>query len=243
MTQGVPGRAAEQDQGRKNSALLLKSPHSFQIISFCWTHFIRQYNINTNISSHTQVILLAALFDSFSCLDLHGRAEWTEDYSNGLSGHLTSCTGDIPLKVHLSGPGLQVLPDDWMCGKTEPSTLAKSVLLNRWRIPLSVVSSIPAVGRWGGVRRRAFWEHVFGLSLISFSWSPTNWQLLFSDTSGEMNTSNSCPLWMGPSSHLPFLCQYCPLGGWDPRGAHNTLSLIASASPGRNWLNRKIINA
>lgn len=131
----------------------------------------------------------------------------------------------------------------WMCGKTEPSNLAKSVLLNRWYILLSAVSSIPGAGRQGGVRRRAFWEHIFGLSLISITWSPTNWQFLFSDAAGEMNTSNSCLLWTGPSSRLPFLCQYCPLGGWHLRGAQNTLSLIASTSPGRNRLNRKIINA
>lgn len=97
MTQGVSGRAAEQDQRKKNSALLLKSPQSFQIIGF------RQYNINTNISSHHQFILQAALFDSFPCLVLMGGqnelrtipidsgATWLYDWSS---------TGDILRKVH-----------------------------------------------------------------------------------------------------------------------------------------------
>lgn len=99
---------------------------------------------------------------------------------------------------------IQVLPGDGVGGKTEPSTLAEHVL-NCSHMSLSTACSPPGTGRW--IKRRAVWEHIFGSSLISISWSPTNWQLLFSDVSGERNTSCSCSLRTGRSSRLSSFCE------------------------------------
>lgn len=248
MTQGVSGRAAEQDQRTKNSALLLKSLSSFQIISFCWTHFTPQYwyNINTNISSHNQFMLLDILIDSFvTWFSMGGQNELRMIPIDSMAAWLydSLCTGNILLQVHLSGPGLQVLSDDWMYGKTEPYTLPNPLCWITCTHPCLQSAACWVQEVRGGVKRRASWEHTFGSSLISISWSPTNWQLLFSDVFGEMKASSSCPLRTDPRSRLPFLCQNCPLGDRHLHRAHATLSLIASTSPGRNWLNRKIINA